>query len=115
MPPTISATYNILHDDPEDTPGERFRFGLAAATDREIDANAEGVVASRIPGGRCAVLRHVGSEATLGPSIRFLFAEWLPASGEALRDFPPYLQRVAFYPDVPEHQAISDLFLPLRD
>ncbi len=115
LPPTISATYNILHDDPEDTPGERFRFGLAAATDREIDANAEGVVASRIPGGRCAVLRHVGSEATLGPSIRFLFAEWLPASGEALRDFPPYLQRVAFYPDVPEHQAISDLFLPLRD
>ena len=60
------------------------------------------------------VLRHVGSEATLGPTIRFLFAEWLPSSGEALRDCPPFLQRVAFFPDVPEHQAVTDIFLPLE-
>jgi AraC family transcriptional regulator len=114
LPPSLSATYTLLYDDPDDTPPAEFRFGLAAATDREIEANAEGVVAGRIPGGRCAVLRHVGSEATLGPTIRFLFAEWLPSSGEALRDCPPFLQRVAFFPDVPEHQAVTDIFLPLE-
>lgn len=114
LPPAVSATYNILYDDPDDTPSAEFRFGLAAATDRDIAANAEGVVAGKIPGGRCALLRHVGSEAALGPTIRFLFAEWLPQSGETLRDLPPYLQRIAFFPDVPEHQAVTDIFLPLQ-
>lgn len=114
LPPAISATYNLLYDDPDDTPAAEFRFGLAAACDRDIAPNAEGVVAGLIPGGRCAVLRHVGSEATLGPTIRALFADWLPQSGESLRDFPPYLQRVSFFPDVPEHQAVTDLFLPLH-
>ena len=114
LPPAISATYNVLYDDPDDTSPAEFRFGLAAATDRDIAANAEGVVAGTIPGGRGAVLRHVGSEATLGPALRFLFAEWLPQCGETPRDFPPYLQRIAFFPDVPEHQAVTDLFLPLQ-
>jgi hypothetical protein len=30
-----------------------------------------------------------------------------------LRDFPIYLQRVKFFPDVPENEAITDVFLPL--
>jgi AraC family transcriptional regulator len=114
LPPSVSATYNLLYDDPDDPPPAEFRFGLAAACDRDIAPNAEGVVAGLIPAGRCAVLRHVGSEATLGPAIRFLFAEWLPQSGESLRDFPPYLQRIAFFPDVPEHQAVTEIFLPLQ-
>ena len=114
LPPTVSATYNLLYDDPDNTPPAEFRFGLAAACERDVAANTEGVVAGLIPGGRCAVLRHVGPEATLGPTIRFLFAEWLPPSGESLRDFPPYLQRVAFFPDVPDHQAVTDIFLPLQ-
>ena len=114
LPPAISATYNLLYDDPDDTPAAEFRFGLAAACDRDIAPNAEGVVAGLIPGGRCAVLRHVGSEATLGPTIRYLFADWLPQSGETLRDFPPYLQRVSFFPDVPEHQAVTEIHLPLH-
>ena len=52
-----------------------------------------------IPGGRCAVVRHVGSDDTLGEAVRYLYATWLPASGEEPRDFPLYLQRVRFFPD----------------
>jgi AraC family transcriptional regulator len=33
--------------------------------------------------------------------------------GEALRDFPVFFQRVIFFPDVPEHEAVTDVFLPL--
>ncbi len=29
-----------------------------------------------------------------------------PLSGEELREFPLFLQRVSFFPDVPEHKAI---------
>jgi AraC family transcriptional regulator len=67
-----------------------------------------------IPGGRCAVLRHIGSDDNLGQTIRYLYAQWLPQSRETLRDFPLYFQRVSFFPDVAEHAAVTDVFLPIE-
>jgi AraC family transcriptional regulator len=60
------------------------------------------------------VLRHFGSDDTLGETVSYLYSEWLPDSAEELRDFPLYCQRVEFFPDVPENEAITDLFLPLK-
>ena len=114
LPPGASATFNILYGDPATTPPAEYRCDLCAATDRGVAENPFGVVEKTIPGGRCAVLRHVGSDDTLGEALRYLYAGWLPASGEEPRDFPPYLQRVRFFPDVPEHEAVVDLFLPLQ-
>lgn len=114
LPPAVSATFNILHDDPQQVAPHDFRLDLCAAFDGEVADNPYGVTGAVIPGGRCAVLRHVGSDETLGETIRYLYAEWLPRSGEALRDFPVYVQRLRFFPDVPEHEAVSDVFLPLR-
>ena len=108
------ATYNIFYSDVRSTPPEDFRLGLCAATDKGIEPDDDGVVAVTIPGGRCAVLRHVGSDHTLSEAASLLCGEWLANSGEARRDFPLYAQRVIFFPDVPAHQAITDLFLPLR-
>jgi AraC family transcriptional regulator len=114
LPPSASATFNILYDKlPASDPGD-FRFDLCAATDREIAANDFGVVAKIIPGGKCAVLRHVGAEAGLGETLYCLFAQWLPDSGAELRDFPVFFQRVSFFPEVPANEAVTDVFLPLR-
>jgi AraC family transcriptional regulator len=114
LPPSRSATFNLLFNDPDDTPPEEFRLGLCAATDQSIEPNDAGVLAMSIPAGRCALLRHVGSDDHLGRSIRHLYSGWLPASGEELRDFPLFMRRVAFFPDVPDSEAISDIYLPLR-
>ena len=46
--------------------------------------------------------------------MSYLYTTWLPASGEEPRDFPLYLQRVRFFPNVPEHEAIIDILLPIR-
>ncbi|MEY2930215.1 MAG: hypothetical protein RL033_964 [Pseudomonadota bacterium] len=113
LPPARSATFNLLYDDPGDTPPEQFRLDLCAATDAAVAANRHGVVPYTLPAGRCAVLRHVGPDDTLGSSLRYLYCEWLPQSGEALRDFPLFLQRLSFLPDVPERELTSDIFLPL--
>jgi AraC family transcriptional regulator len=114
LPPKLNATFNILYDKlPESDPSE-FRFDLCAATDREIAGNEFGIVAKTIPGGKCAVLRHVGSEARLGETIYCLYAQWLPGSGEELRDFPVFFQRVSLFPEVPAHEAVTDVFLPLK-
>jgi AraC family transcriptional regulator len=112
--PSISATYNIVYNNPDDVPPEDFRIDICAATPEPIAPNAAGVMAKTLAGGRYAVLRHTGSDDTLGQSVAYLYAEWLPASGEDLRDAPLLFQRVRFYPDVPEHEAVTDILLPLR-
>lgn len=114
LPPSTSATFNIIYDDPDETPPEEFRFRLCAATDNAVTANDAGVTEMIIPAGRCALLRHVGSDDQLGRSIRYLYSNWLPTSGEEPRDYPLFLRRVAFFPDVPDSEAITDIYLPLR-
>lgn len=112
LPPKLGATFNILYDGPDSVPPEQFRLDIGAATNREIAPNDAGIVARTIPAGRCAVLRLTGED--IGTAAAYLYADWLPGSGEELRDFPLFCQRVAFFPDVPANDAVTDLFLPLR-
>ena len=84
-------------------------------SDRQpIEANGETIKAGEIPGGRCAVLRVVGNTDNLEPAALYLYRDWLPASGEEARDFPIYCQRLALFPEVPEHETVAELFLPLK-
>lgn len=112
--PRSSATYNVFHCDPRTTPPADFRLDLCAGTDQAVAPNAEGVKAGLIPGGRCAMLRVTGSSDDLEQAALYLYRDWLPASGEEPRDFPLYCQRLSLFPDVPEHEAVTQLFLPLR-
>jgi AraC family transcriptional regulator len=114
LPPSRSATFNIVYDDPSQTRPEEYRFGLAAEIIAPLGPNEHGVTESEIPAGRVATLRHVGDDASLFRAVAYLYSEWLPASGEKTRDFPLYLQRVRFAPSVAEHEAESEIFLPLR-
>ena len=114
LSPKVSKTFNIFYVDSEDVPPEQFRVDVCVSlTTDSIDHNDAGVVAKVIPAGRCAKLRHVGSDETLDAAIHFLYAQWLPQSGEELRDFPLFLERLTFFPDVPEHEAVVDIYLPL--
>ena len=114
LPPKVSKTFNIVYDNPAETAPEDYRLDICAATNSHVANNPFGVVAKTIPGGRCAVLRHTGSGDNLGETVRYLYSEWLPQSGEELRDFPLYFERVSLFPDVPEFEAITDVFLPLK-
>lgn len=113
LPPRTSATFNIIYNDPDETPAEDFRFGLGVATDQPITGSESGMVELLLPAGRCALLRHVGSDDHLGRTLRHLYSSWLPTSGEEPRDFPLFMQRVKFFPDVPESEAVTDIYLPL--
>lgn len=112
LPPSRAATWNIVYDDPDDTPPDAYRMDLCC-TCADVAPNDHGVVAATIAGHRCAVLRHTGSDAQLIDSVRFLYGEWLSVSGESPADAPLFFQRVTFFPDVPEHQAVTDIYLPL--
>ncbi|ASP32257.1 GyrI-like domain-containing protein [Labrenzia sp. VG12] len=114
LPPSRHATFNILYDDPKATPPEDFRFDFCCSVSAPVPDNGYGMVTKTIPGGRCAVIRHSGSLDFAEAAIRSLYRDWLPESGEELRDFPLFVQRLSFYPDVPEHEAETDIFLPLK-
>ena len=112
--PSRHATFNIFYDDPYQVAPADYRLDLCVAVDREPEDEASGIVAKTIPAGRCAVLRHVGSDDHLHAAIAHMYAQWLPHSGEEPGDFPLFVRRVRFYPDVPEHEAVVDIFLPLK-
>ena len=116
LSPRSSATFNLLYDDPETVAAADYRFGLAAGMNdaSRLAANDAGVVADVLPAGRCAVVRHSGPDASLFATVNWLFRDWLPASGENLRDVPIVIQRLSVGDDTPDHLARADIFLALR-
>jgi AraC family transcriptional regulator len=43
-----------------------------------------------------------------------LYRDWLPASGEELRDFPMYFHYLNFVHQVAVHELLTDIYLPLN-
>ena len=113
--PARSTTFNIFHGNPDETPADEYRLDICAQTNRTVDDNDAGVFAGTIPAVPCARVRMVGSGDNLRPAISYLYGEWLPASGHELRDYPIFAQRISFFPDVPEHEAVTDVFLPIMN
>jgi AraC family transcriptional regulator len=114
LSPKISRTFNIVYDDPAVTEPDKYRCEICASVKSDVKQNAHGVITKTIPAGRCAVIRHVGSDDTISETIAYLYSEWLAQSEEELRDYPIFFERVSFFPDVPETEVITDIYLPLK-
>ncbi|MGO7162317.1 GyrI-like domain-containing protein, partial [Rhizobium johnstonii] len=112
--PRTSPTFNVWRSERRPQSPADYSVDLCVGTDQPIGANGEEIKAGEIPGGRCAVLRVVGNTDNLEPAALYLYREWLPASGEEARNFPIYCQRLSFFPEVAEHEAVAELFLPLK-
>lgn len=114
LPPRTHPTFNIWYSERRPESPADYAVDLCVGTDKPIQAHGENIKAGQIPGGRCAVLRVVGDTENLEPAATFLYREWLPASGEEVRDFPLYCQRLSFFPEVSERETVAELFLPLK-
>lgn len=112
-PVNSHATFGLNYDDPEHVEAEKFRFDICAEVKGEVPQNAQGVKHAVIPAGRCALTRHIGSYRNIGETARALYSEWLPGSGEELRDFPLFFQYRSLMPEVEEHALVTDIYLPL--
>ncbi len=112
-PNATSKTFGVPYSDPEKTKPEEFRFDICGSILEPVPANPQGVVTKTIPGGRCAVVRHQGSTDAIGTTVRSLYAEWLPQSGETLRDYPVFFHYIDRMPVVEEHLQLTDVYLPL--
>ena len=113
-PVSESQTFGIAWDDPATTSAEAFRFDICGSVTTAIPENDFGVINGEIAGGRYAVGRHSGSLDNLSQTVWAMFRDWLPGSGETLRDAPVFFHYLNFINDVPEHQLQTDIYLPLR-
>ena len=113
-PIATCRTFGIPYDNPETVDPARFRFDVCGELRGPLRPNDAGVIEKVIPGGRCAVVRHVGSTDSIGDTVKALYASWLPSSGEQPRDFPFFFHYVRRMPSVPEHEQVTDVYLPLR-
>jgi AraC family transcriptional regulator len=113
-PVNTSKTLGIAYDDPDTTEPEHFRFDICGSVAATVPENPQGVVNKVIPGGRCAVVRHFGSHDRIGESAYYLYREWLPHSGEELRDYPLFFHYLNLMSETPEHELLTDIYLPLK-
>lgn len=109
-----SQTFGIAWDDPATTAPEAFRFDICGSVSETIPENSFGVMNGEVAGGRYAVGRHSGSLDNVSQTVWAMFRDWLPASGEAMRDAPVFFHYLNFVNDVPEHELLTDIYLPLK-
>jgi AraC family transcriptional regulator len=115
----------LVPDDPKgaDDPNCRyvagvvFGYDLARQTGRclQPDLALSGTLAwLPIAAGRYAVFSHIGDYTTLHLSWASIYRDWLPASGEALRDVPPMELCLNSPADTPPEQLHTEIWLPIR-
>jgi len=117
LSPSKSRTFNLIYHDPQTVPPKEYRFDIACAFFDTILSPfdiASNMKLRTIPAGRYAKIRHHGSDDDLGVVIDYLYSQWLNESPMNLRDFPLMLERVHFFPDVAENQAITDIYLAIE-
>ncbi len=110
-PPSESRTFNIFYSEPEQCSPADFTFGIAAEQNAVIAPNPQGVTAAHIPAIPCLSWIETGSDGKLQQRIEQVIAEggydW------DFETFPPFIERLHFYPDVPIAEAQSRVYLPV--
>jgi AraC family transcriptional regulator len=112
-PIASSKTFGIPRNNPDTTPADAFRFDICGEIDEPVASNTYGIRELVIPGGRCAVVRHTGSPDHIGETVYPIYRDWLPGSGEELRDHPLFFHYLSVFPETPQDQWQTDIYIPL--
>lgn len=112
-PIASSRTFGIPRSNPDTTPNEDWRFDICGEVHGPVAPNAYGVREITIAGGRCAVLRHLGSTDHINETIYPFYRDWLPQSGESLAEHPLFFHYLSAYPETPLEQWQTDIYFPL--
>ena len=103
----------VSHDDPAVTPEDKLRYDACLTIDRDVEPKGE-VGVQTVSGGRYAVFMHEGPYENLHKTYDEAYGQWLPSSGEKLRDLPCF----ELYLNDPNSTKPADLrteiFIPIE-
>lgn len=87
----IASCLGICPDDPDEIPPEKCRYDAGFIFQEGIHPEPKGEVKIQtFPAGRWVVFTHRGPYEMLWQTWRGIYSEWLPSSGEKLRDVVPF-------------------------
>lgn len=106
-------SYGLHYTDPRTINPAEHRVDFCLSYDGRVKPNAYGIVEMTIPAMRCAVARDIGSRLN-NKAAQYLCDVWLPRSGEEMAAPPLVFHYVNVGPSVKDHEAITDVYLPLK-
>ena len=106
--------YGIAYNDPETTPEDDFKFDLGIQVSKSMKIDDVNVIEGHIEGGRYATVRLLGSHDQLSKCVQAILKNWLPDSGEELRDAPLFFQYQNYATEVAENDLVTDIYFPLQ-
>jgi len=103
----------VYHDDPKVTETDKLRTDVCLVVRKPAQAHGE-IGVKTIQGGKYAVFLYQGSYSNLGSVYDTIFGQWLPESGETLRNVPCF-EKYLNHPDIaaPE-KSKTEIYLPLQ-
>jgi len=104
----------VYYDDPDGTPAAALRSDAGITIDADV-ALEDGLRLLEVPGGRHAVLHHKGPYAELNNAYRWLYRDWLPASGEQCADRPIFEEYLNNPRALPPEEWLTDICLPVAE
>jgi AraC family transcriptional regulator len=103
----------IGHDDPTITPEDKLRYDACITVADEMQPEGE-VGVQTIPGGRFAVFMHKGPYNNLLATYQQAYGQWLPASGEKLREAPCFEKYLNDCHQTPPEELMTEIWVPLQ-
>jgi AraC family transcriptional regulator len=102
----------VSRDDPKITASQQLRYDACVTIDRDVTPSGE-VGVQTLPGGRYAMFVHRGPYELFQTTYDAIYGDWLPQSGEQLRDeacFEVYLNAPE---NTPPAELRTEIWIPL--
>ncbi|MCB2220204.1 MAG: AraC family transcriptional regulator [Bacteroidetes bacterium] len=103
----------VSHDDPKITDPGKLRYDACITINKEVKPEAE-VGVRQIPGGRYAVFMHEGPYEQFVNSYDCIYGEWLPDSGEELRDDPCFELYLNSPDETNPEDLRTEIYVPIK-
>ncbi|NZA25186.1 AraC family transcriptional regulator [Luteimonas sp. SJ-92] len=113
LDPVQARSFGLYYDDPESKPASELVADACIQVEETFAGDGE-FERRTIAGGRYAAVEFVGPYAELERPYRWLFGEWLPASGEEAADAPVVEEYLNDPQSLPPAEWRTAIRLPLR-
>jgi AraC family transcriptional regulator len=108
-----AAMLGIYHDDPETTEAAELHSEAGITVSPNVELPRE-LGEARLPAGRYACTIHKGSYEGLGDTWARLMGEWLPRSGERIKDSASFEIYRNTPENTPKERLETELYIPLE-
>ncbi|WP_163808963.1 AraC family transcriptional regulator [Pseudodesulfovibrio sp. JC047] len=103
----------ICYDDPQVTPADKIRYDACFTVHADVEGAGE-IGIQTLSGGDYAVTRHCGPYSELEQAYGKLMGQWLPTSGQELKEGPSFEIYLNAPDNTPPEELQTDIYLPLK-